>query len=118
LDFKGYVRVQCTEKCKVEFHHACWRSLRDAKRVTADGLESHCFTPDCVGRVDHFLGYDERNEVFVDHVSQKFPHGDKKRKRRLRKPKKVVEEKPPQKKVGNKCEVYVMRSSGYLSSWN
>ncbi|KAM8899891.1 E3 ubiquitin-protein ligase TTC3 isoform 2-T2 [Spinachia spinachia] len=52
-DFKGYIRIRCCESCVVEYHTACWKSLKTSfyERNEKDFLKESCFTPDCVGTI-------------------------------------------------------------------
>ncbi|KAI8509029.1 protein K48-linked ubiquitination [Branchiostoma belcheri] len=63
-DFKGFVRMECTEKCKVEFHPTCYKKNRTALHVIdKDFLLKDCFTPDCTGQVINLLMYDQDGNV-------------------------------------------------------
>ncbi|XP_061169827.1 E3 ubiquitin-protein ligase TTC3-like [Saccostrea echinata] len=49
-DYKGFVRVICQAKCKIEFHYNCWRvykSKQGEKIGDKDMLEKPCPTPNC-----------------------------------------------------------------------
>ncbi|XP_078740686.1 uncharacterized protein LOC144953965, partial [Lampetra fluviatilis] len=52
-DFKGFVRLCCSLRCRVEFHPACWKKLKapDFVDVDKDFLGHSCLTPDCRGRM-------------------------------------------------------------------
>ncbi|XP_037322958.2 E3 ubiquitin-protein ligase TTC3 [Pungitius pungitius] len=52
-DFKGYIRICCCESCVLEYHTACWKSLKTSffEKNEKDFLKELCFTPDCVGKI-------------------------------------------------------------------
>uniref|UniRef100_G3QC75 RING-type E3 ubiquitin transferase n=1 Tax=Gasterosteus aculeatus aculeatus TaxID=481459 RepID=G3QC75_GASAC len=52
-DFKGYIRICCCESCILEYHTACWKSLKTAfsDKNEKDFLKESCFTPDCFGKI-------------------------------------------------------------------
>ncbi|CAH1243465.1 TTC3 [Branchiostoma lanceolatum] len=63
-DFKGFVRMECTERCKVEFHPTCYKKNRTALHVIdKDFLLKDCFTPDCTGQVISLIMYDQDGNV-------------------------------------------------------
>ncbi|XP_061607738.1 E3 ubiquitin-protein ligase TTC3 isoform X2 [Phyllopteryx taeniolatus] len=48
-DFKGFVQLKCSHKCLIEYHNACWKTL---KPLYLEGKEKPCLTPDCSGIID------------------------------------------------------------------
>ncbi|XP_063752092.1 E3 ubiquitin-protein ligase TTC3 isoform X2 [Eleginops maclovinus] len=53
-DFKGYIRICCCQSCVIEYHMACWKSLKTSSfsdRNEKDFLQESCFTPDCLGKI-------------------------------------------------------------------
>lgn len=49
-DYKGFVRVICQAKCKIEFHYNCWKDFKSKmgeKIGDKDMLETPCPTPNC-----------------------------------------------------------------------
>ncbi|XP_068769715.1 E3 ubiquitin-protein ligase TTC3 isoform X2 [Struthio camelus] len=57
-DFKGFIRVACCQKCKVEFHISCWKKLKTTKysdKNDKDFLQELCFTPDCKGLISKIV---------------------------------------------------------------
>lgn len=63
-DFKGFVRLICTEKCFVEFHSNCWKRFRSGCTLQVsekDFLKDACKTPDCIGVVNIIQIYEECN---------------------------------------------------------
>ncbi|XP_006886842.1 PREDICTED: E3 ubiquitin-protein ligase TTC3-like [Elephantulus edwardii] len=51
-DFKGFVRLLCSQICKVEFHMNCWKKLKALNfgdKQDKDFLNTGCLTPDCQG---------------------------------------------------------------------
>ena len=52
LDFKGFYRLACTEKCHIDFHSWCWKHKKDQElRKDKDYLHDWCTTPDCEARI-------------------------------------------------------------------
>ena len=84
----------------MEFHHSCWKTFRESKSIHSDGLDLPCFTPDCIGTIARFTGFDEKNAAFANRSSQVLEEKEKKKK--VKKPKKVVKEK--EKKYEKKKE--------------
>ncbi|XP_022537132.2 E3 ubiquitin-protein ligase TTC3 isoform X2 [Astyanax mexicanus] len=57
-DFKGFIRITCCQSCNVEYHINCWKKLKSASfadKNDKDFLQDFCFTPDCTGRICHFV---------------------------------------------------------------
>lgn len=57
-DFKGFIRITCCQSCNVEYHINCWKKLKSASfadKNDKDFLQDFCFTPDCNGRICHFV---------------------------------------------------------------
>ncbi|XP_034033385.1 E3 ubiquitin-protein ligase TTC3 [Thalassophryne amazonica] len=52
-DFKGFIRMCCCQRCIVEYHISCWKTLKTSfpEKNEKDFLEEPCFTPDCVGQI-------------------------------------------------------------------
>ncbi|XP_023117643.2 E3 ubiquitin-protein ligase TTC3 isoform X2 [Amphiprion ocellaris] len=53
-DFKGFIQFCCCQSCKVEFHIACWKTLKASAfsdKNEKDLLQEACLTPDCVGQI-------------------------------------------------------------------
>ncbi|CAJ1063428.1 Hypothetical predicted protein [Xyrichtys novacula] len=53
-DFKGFIQMNCCQSCIVEYHMACWKTLKTSpvfEKSEKDFLQESCFTPDCVGRI-------------------------------------------------------------------
>ncbi|XP_051793252.1 E3 ubiquitin-protein ligase TTC3 isoform X2 [Acanthochromis polyacanthus] len=53
-DFKGFIQFCCCQSCKVEFHIACWKTLKTSAfsdKNEKDLLQEACLTPDCVGQI-------------------------------------------------------------------
>eukprot|EP00118_Oscarella_pearsei_P017542 m.174369 g.174369 ORF g.174369 m.174369 type:complete len:1866 (+) comp39111_c1_seq6:173-5770(+) len=53
-DFKGFVRVICTEGCRVEYLPSNWRKVKVAhidRSTEKDFLSCRCLTPDCCGTI-------------------------------------------------------------------
>ncbi|KAF7653193.1 hypothetical protein LDENG_00086200 [Lucifuga dentata] len=55
-DFKGLIRICCCEKCIVEYHITCWKTLKTTsffEKNEKDFLHEACLTPACGGRICH-----------------------------------------------------------------
>uniref|UniRef100_A0A8C2WNS4 RING-type E3 ubiquitin transferase n=1 Tax=Cyclopterus lumpus TaxID=8103 RepID=A0A8C2WNS4_CYCLU len=52
-DFKGYIQLCCCRSCNVEYHLACWKTLKTSflEKNERDFLQEPCLTPDCVGQI-------------------------------------------------------------------
>ncbi|KAJ3589267.1 hypothetical protein NHX12_010113 [Muraenolepis orangiensis] len=53
-DFKGFIRLACSQGCVVEYHISCWKSFKTTSFSDTnekDFLQRDCFTPDCKGAV-------------------------------------------------------------------
>ncbi|XP_028401339.1 E3 ubiquitin-protein ligase TTC3-like [Dendronephthya gigantea] len=60
-DYKGYVRIKCTDACLVEYHIQCWKKLKSKfadKSTDKDFLDTCCFTSSCLGHVGTIQVYD------------------------------------------------------------
>ncbi|KAJ8034649.1 E3 ubiquitin-protein ligase TTC3 [Holothuria leucospilota] len=59
LEFKGYVKIHCSDHCRMDYHLNCWKRCReDAQQKTdKDMLDTKCFTPDCPGMVIEITTY-------------------------------------------------------------
>ncbi|KAJ7996986.1 hypothetical protein DPEC_G00224220 [Dallia pectoralis] len=59
-DFKGFIRMSCSQSCKVEYHLSCWKKLKATEfsdKVEKEFLQDMCFTPDCSSRICHIVIY-------------------------------------------------------------
>ncbi|XP_061755052.1 E3 ubiquitin-protein ligase TTC3 isoform X2 [Nerophis ophidion] len=53
-DFKGFIQIKCSQQCLIEYHTACWKTLKASlsfEKNEKDFLEQPCRTPDCFGQV-------------------------------------------------------------------
>ncbi|XP_049448756.1 E3 ubiquitin-protein ligase TTC3-like isoform X9 [Epinephelus fuscoguttatus] len=53
-DFKGFIQICCCQKCVIEYHIACWKTLKTScfsEKNEKDFLRESCLTPDCVGQI-------------------------------------------------------------------
>ncbi|XP_061819020.1 E3 ubiquitin-protein ligase TTC3 [Nerophis lumbriciformis] len=53
-DFKGFIQIKCSQQCLIEYHTACWKTLKTSlsfEKNEKDFLEQPCRTPDCFGQV-------------------------------------------------------------------
>ncbi|XP_042355060.1 E3 ubiquitin-protein ligase TTC3 [Plectropomus leopardus] len=53
-DFKGFIQICCCQRCVVEYHIACWKTLKTSsfsEKNEKDFLHESCLTPDCVGQI-------------------------------------------------------------------
>ncbi|XP_035034224.2 E3 ubiquitin-protein ligase TTC3 isoform X2 [Hippoglossus stenolepis] len=53
-DFKGFIQLCCCQSCTVEYHIACWKTLKTStfsEKNEKDFLQEECLTPDCFGQI-------------------------------------------------------------------
>ena len=52
-DYKGHVRLQCSEGCSISYHPTCWRKFKGECVIGSDKdfLYTACPTPDCEGEI-------------------------------------------------------------------
>ncbi|XP_056141104.1 E3 ubiquitin-protein ligase TTC3 isoform X2 [Lampris incognitus] len=52
-DFKGFIQVNCSQSCVVEYHISCWKTLKTKffDKNEKDFLKETCFTPNCRGKI-------------------------------------------------------------------
>nr|XP_019941403.1 PREDICTED: E3 ubiquitin-protein ligase TTC3 [Paralichthys olivaceus] len=53
-DFKGFIQLCCCQSCTVEYHIACWKTLKTStfsEKNEKDFLQEVCLTPDCFGQI-------------------------------------------------------------------
>nr|XP_057942129.1 E3 ubiquitin-protein ligase TTC3 [Doryrhamphus excisus]XP_057942130.1 E3 ubiquitin-protein ligase TTC3 [Doryrhamphus excisus]XP_057942132.1 E3 ubiquitin-protein ligase TTC3 [Doryrhamphus excisus] len=53
-DFKGFIQIKCSQQCLIEYHSACWKTLKTSspfEKTDKDFLEQPCLTPDCFGKI-------------------------------------------------------------------
>lgn len=62
LDYKGHVRMQCSDGCNIAYHPACWRRFKSDSVLGADKdfLGTMCKTPDCEGEIRNVYIYDTK----------------------------------------------------------
>ncbi|KAM8819862.1 E3 ubiquitin-protein ligase TTC3 [Eudromia elegans] len=88
-DFKGFIRIACCQKCKVEFHISCWKKLKTAKysdKSDKDFLQELCFTPDCTGLISKIVIFNSSGLIRCE-FEQKIPRT----------------KKPPRASIKQKC---------------
>ena len=53
VDFKGFTRMTCTDKCFIEFHPRCWKHKKEAENFGLDKsyLTTYCPTPECTAPI-------------------------------------------------------------------
>ncbi|XP_028656057.1 E3 ubiquitin-protein ligase TTC3 [Erpetoichthys calabaricus] len=57
-DFKGFIRIICSQKCCIEYHISCWKKMKSvmcADKNDKDFLYSTCFTADCMGKISRLV---------------------------------------------------------------
>ncbi|XP_065568365.1 uncharacterized protein LOC136032124 isoform X2 [Artemia franciscana] len=62
-EFRGFVEVQCSFKCRLQYHLQCWKAERDkgisGKYIDKDIIGLLCFTPDCNGKFVRITSLDQ-----------------------------------------------------------
>ncbi|XP_071423208.1 E3 ubiquitin-protein ligase TTC3 isoform X2 [Pithys albifrons albifrons] len=74
-DFKGFIRVICCQRCRVEFHISCWKKLkttRYSEKNDKDFLKELCLTPDCKGLISKIVIFGSSGLVKCE-FEQKLP---------------------------------------------
>ncbi|KAF0300950.1 Vigilin [Amphibalanus amphitrite] len=76
VDFAGFIRVQCLSRCRLEYHLACWRQLKERfgsetqRTADKDLLNTPCLTPDCGSNICRIVTIDanglEKHEIVSD----------------------------------------------------
>ncbi|XP_043241581.1 E3 ubiquitin-protein ligase TTC3-like isoform X2 [Amphibalanus amphitrite] len=76
VDFAGFIRVQCLSRCRLEYHLACWRQLKERfgsetqRTADKDVLNTPCLTPDCGSNICRIVTIDanglEKHEIVSD----------------------------------------------------
>ncbi|XP_038615881.1 E3 ubiquitin-protein ligase TTC3 [Tachyglossus aculeatus] len=87
-DFKGFIRINCCQLCKIEFHISCWKKLKTTfnDKNDKDFLQDPCLTPDCGGIISKIIIFGSTGQIKCE-----FEH-------------KVVKERdPPRPVVKQKC---------------
>ncbi|KAM9695489.1 LOW QUALITY PROTEIN: E3 ubiquitin-protein ligase TTC3 [Trichechus inunguis] len=88
-DFKGFIRILCSQICKIEFHVNCWKKLKATSygdKHDKDFLNASCLTPDCQGVICRITVFNSKGGVKCE-----FEH-------------KVIKEKvPPRPILKQKC---------------
>ncbi|KAK3550077.1 hypothetical protein QTP86_019173 [Hemibagrus guttatus] len=72
-DFKGFIRLSCSESCKVEYHINCWKKFKAASfsdKNDKDFLQDLCFTPDCAGAICRIVIFDSTGLIKCEFKSQ------------------------------------------------
>ncbi|XP_058267623.1 E3 ubiquitin-protein ligase TTC3 isoform X2 [Hemibagrus wyckioides] len=72
-DFKGFIRLSCSESCKVEYHISCWKKFKAASfsdKNDKDFLQDLCLTPDCAGAICRIVIFDSTGLIKCEFKSQ------------------------------------------------
>ena len=61
IDYRGFVRILCENRCKIDYHNYCWKSRKSeaGEKNDKDFLYMVCDTPDCNGKVKEILRFGE-----------------------------------------------------------
>ena len=74
LDFKGFYRLACTEKCHIDFHSWCWKHKKDQElRKDKDYLHDRCTTPDCEARIVKIIVIKDDPDKPIEIVDKRIP---------------------------------------------
>lgn len=84
FDFKGFLRMICTENCFVEYHSCCWKKYKVQRNyhLDKDFLNLACVTPDCFGLVCALQIYDNTKQIPVKEITLKDLNSSKKERQR------------------------------------
>ena len=63
VDYKGYYRLTCQDRCKIEFHPYCWKEQKGRQGLKNDKefLNMPCLTPDCNGVIIEIVRFPGSN---------------------------------------------------------
>ena len=63
VDYKGYYRLTCQDRCKIEFHPHCWKEQKGRQDLKNDKdfLNMPCLTPDCNGLIVEIVRFPGNN---------------------------------------------------------
>ncbi|XP_043850852.1 E3 ubiquitin-protein ligase TTC3 isoform X2 [Dromiciops gliroides] len=88
-DFKGFIRINCCQFCRIEFHISCWKKLKTTifnDKNDKDFLQETCLTPDCRGIISKIVIFGS-----AGHIKCEFEH-------------RVIKERdPPRPVMKQKC---------------
>ncbi|XP_056653054.1 E3 ubiquitin-protein ligase TTC3 isoform X3 [Monodelphis domestica] len=88
-DFKGFIRINCCQFCRIEFHISCWKKLKTTifnDKNDKEFLQETCLTPDCRGIISKIVIFGA-----TGHIKCEFEH-------------RVTKEKdPPRPVMKQKC---------------
>ncbi|KAM9788400.1 E3 ubiquitin-protein ligase TTC3 [Neosynchiropus ocellatus] len=65
-DFKGFIQICCCQKCVIQYHTACWKTLKSSSfndKVDKEFLHDPCFTPDCAGQICNIKIFDSTSQL-------------------------------------------------------
>ncbi|XP_051840818.1 E3 ubiquitin-protein ligase TTC3 isoform X3 [Antechinus flavipes] len=71
-DFKGFIRINCCQFCRIEFHISCWKKLKTTifnDKNDKDFLQGTCLTPDCRGIISKIVIFGA-----AGHIKCEFEH--------------------------------------------
>ena len=76
INYKGFTRLKCKEKCEVDFHPWCWKHKKEKEgfHLEKGYLNTECPTPDCnafICKVSVFKEDWETPIEFIDDDSTK-----------------------------------------------
>ena len=63
VDYKGYYKLTCQDRCKIEFHPHCWKEQKGRQDLKNDKdfLNMPCLTPDCNGLIVEIVRFPGNN---------------------------------------------------------
>ena len=78
INYKGFTRLNCTDKCIIDFHPWCWKHKKEKEnfKLDKDFLTKSCPTPDCnrafICKIEVFKdGLEQPLELIVDELLMK-----------------------------------------------
>uniref|UniRef100_A0A7N4Q246 RING-type E3 ubiquitin transferase n=1 Tax=Sarcophilus harrisii TaxID=9305 RepID=A0A7N4Q246_SARHA len=86
-DFKGFIRINCCQFCRIEFHISCWKKLKTTifnDKNDKDFLQGTCLTPDCRGIISKIVIFGAAGHIKCEVKKLKIKE-EKKVKRKLQK---------------------------------
>uniref|UniRef100_A0A3Q3LLN6 RING-type E3 ubiquitin transferase n=1 Tax=Labrus bergylta TaxID=56723 RepID=A0A3Q3LLN6_9LABR len=111
-NFKGFIEISCCQSCTIEYHIACWKTLKTSavfEKSEKDFLLESCFTPDCVGKICNIKIYGPTGLLKCKKLKSKEQHRQKRRQfKQSFQNNQVINEESPQKKEDSTSQTWLL----------
>uniref|UniRef100_A0A4X2K3W5 Uncharacterized protein n=1 Tax=Vombatus ursinus TaxID=29139 RepID=A0A4X2K3W5_VOMUR len=118
-DFKGFIRINCCQFCRVEFHISCWKKLKTTifnDKNDKDFLQGTCLTPDCRGIISKIVIFGATGHIKCEVKKLKVKEERKvKRKLQKKEARKIAKERMEEKSRENSSSKHGDRK-GFVQS--